>query len=205
MPLRRKRRRFGDCRCALVGMTQQLFNWLEMAASTSSPTCAPSPPTSCSPRGPTFSTPSPAPFPNYAPHRQTFRRKNERPIGRTEELGVADAVRGSAFDPTANADAAGRGRRGMRPVCRGSPQQSPPARRPNALAARHRSRAQQHQSCAGKQLTRLSQLAMRIGNFRGDGREFASQYKGRRSEIVCSIDQVLFHESEFVHDSPACI
>src|SRR5271169_1429358 len=34
-------------------------------------------------------------------------------------------IRGSAFDPTANADAAGRGRRGMRPVCRGSPQQSP--------------------------------------------------------------------------------
>jgi hypothetical protein len=54
-------------------------------------------------------------------------------------------------------------------------------------------------------LSRLSQLAMRIGNFRGDGREFASQYKGRRSEIVCSIDQAPFHESEFVYDSPACI
>jgi hypothetical protein len=55
-----------------------------------------------------------------------------RPIGRTEELGVADAVRGSAFDPTLNADAAGRGRRGMRPVRRGSPQQSPrpPGRMP---------------------------------------------------------------------------
>jgi hypothetical protein len=40
----------------------------------------------------------------------------------------------------------------MRPVCRGSPQQSPPASRPNALAARHRQRPQQYQSCAGKQL-----------------------------------------------------
>jgi hypothetical protein len=32
------------------------------------------------------------------------------------------------------------------------PSGAPPAVRPNALAARHRPRAQQHQSCAGKQL-----------------------------------------------------
>jgi hypothetical protein len=54
-------------------------------------------------------------------------------------------------------------------------------------------------------LARLSQLGTKKGNFRWRGREFASQYKERRSESRCSIDQVSFPESEFVYDSWACI